>query len=550
MAHDSTLPLGIKAETVARYLAGGTLAGAGSAAAINLVRLIKEMDRRRAEARQPSETDENTIVLTLPKRADSSMSYAGPPARYMLPQYGKDSGRGAVKTDGNVGFEYASDPPPSKGRVSPEAGIAVPDSPAQTKTGTIEKNDIPITVRPGKSSPQLRHHSRGTFDHSVKQGSNWPTLTVSMLATGAGGGIGYALVDKIYENRRLKHEQRELDSAKTDYLDLLAKKQGEAPLEKEARSDRTFSLIDLPMGVAALSLLLGSGGTAYITKKIMEEMDKTQQPKVPKPQVKRIIFQSPQGQSDVAEPELNEAKAAQDQSEVFDAALGIYCDILSGTPSVLGHEKVAAHYEKNGGSPADLVKLAVEDFDRLMATLRAPENRDLRRLLVGAGMETHPVLRHFRWAAKMPVMEGMADRKLYNLVTQAFRPAAPQPLREDVATALAGVHPEMLKQAGILTAMNPSLANIMASFYGSTIANKVEKDPTASGTDTPESVAAEPAANGTPVAPAVADPEARAREILENLEIDAADPRAAEFVTRNQAKIQRLVRRMAREGKL
>ena len=104
MARDSKLPLGIKAETVARYLAGGALAGAGTAAAINLVQLIKEMDRRRAEAKQPSETDESTIVLTLPKKADTSLSYAGPPSRFVLPAYGAQPA-GTNKTDGNVGYE-------------------------------------------------------------------------------------------------------------------------------------------------------------------------------------------------------------------------------------------------------------------------------------------------------------------------------------------------------------------------------------------------------------------------------------------------------------
>lgn len=539
MARDSKLPLGIKAETVARYLAGGTLAGAGTAAAINLVQLIKEMDRRRAEAHQPSETDEGTIVLTLPKRADTSLSYAGPPSRFILPAYGAQPA-GSVKTDGNVGYENVSEPPASRGRVNPEQGMAVDASPRQIKTGKIEKS-VPVTVKPGKARPQLRHHT-GTFGNSVKQG-NWPTLTLSMLAAGGGGGLGYLLVDKIYENRRLKQKQQELETARTEYLDQLSQKQSTV-LEKGAR-EQTFNLIDLPLGVAALALILGSGGTAYFTKKILEESDKAQLPKVPKPQVKRIIFQSPPGQS-----EIGEAKAAQDQSEVFDAALGIFCDIVSGEPRVLGHEKVAAHYAKHGGDPADLVKLAVSDFDKLLATLQAPENRPLRQLLVRAGMEQHPVLKHFRWSAKLPVLEGMADRKLYELVTKAFQPGTPAAFKNAMAHVLAGVHPELLKEAGILSSLSPNLASIMASFYGSTLAKKVDKDEPAAPTETPEAVAGEPAAAGTPVATAVADPEDRARQVLEDLEVDAADPAAADFVVKNQAKIQRLLRRMAREGKL
>lgn len=541
MARESKLPLGVKAETVARYLAGGALAGAGTAAAINLVQLIKEMDRRRAEAKQPSETDESTIVLTLPKKADTSLSYAGPPARFVLPAYGAQPA-GTNKTDGNVGYEYVGEPPPSNGRVDPEQGMAVDDSPRQLKTGKIEKNDIKITVKPGKAHPQLRQHN-GTFGHSVKQG-NWPTLTFSLLATGAGGGLGYMLVDKIYENRRLKQKQQELDTARTEYLDLLGQKQSTA-LEKAAARDQTFNLIDMPLGITALALLLGSGGTAYITKKILEESDKAQLPKLPKPQVKRIIFQSPVGQS-----EIGEAKAAQAQSEVFDAALGIFCDIVSGEPRVLGHEKVAAYYAEHGGDPADLVKLAVSDFDKLMATLRAPENRPLRQLLERAGMESHKVLRHFRWATKLPVLEGMADRKLYDLVTQAFKPGTPAPLKQVVAHVLAGVHPELLKEAGLLAGLSPNLASIMASFYGSTLAKKVDEETPPVPAETPEAVAGEPAAAGTPVAAATADPEERSRQILEALEVDAADPAAADFVIKNQAKIQRLLHRMAREGKL
>ena len=63
--------LEIDPSTIARYGAGGALVGAGAASLVNLVHHINMLRADRRRRRQPTDTDENTIVITRPKRASA-----------------------------------------------------------------------------------------------------------------------------------------------------------------------------------------------------------------------------------------------------------------------------------------------------------------------------------------------------------------------------------------------------------------------------------------------------------------------------------------------
>jgi hypothetical protein len=513
-AQDSGLPLNIQPDTVARFGLGGLLTGGAVASALNLVHMLRELSRQRAGAQGPTETDEGTIVLTLPQKTAAKKRRAAPTRAKGTSPY-KDQ----YITDGNIGDYNASDPPDGKGLINSEMGIKNDDSDPTTIKNVEGPNE---TTTASKKRRQVRYPS-GVY--GVKT-ANWPTLTTALLAGGAGGVLGYRLVDKIFEIKRMREKEKELSSARQEYLDMLAGGPKEAsfdsvfavPMDKEAKR-RTFSMIDMPLGIAALAFLLGSGGSAYITKRILDKMEAEQAPKERKPAVKRIVFRSaePSGEAD-----LDELKAAQAADEVFDAALGVYLDVQSGDPKVLTNEKVAQALGEAGMSAQQMLPQKPSDFDRLMLTLEA--NPKLRRLMQGAMLEAHPLARYFKWAFKLPVLSGIADRKLYSQVHRAFRPE-PEKAAEDQKFQ------DLCKEAGIF---GPSLADVAASFYGSTLAEKV-KDDNQAAQAAPEEAE---------------DPEERARAILGDLQISADDPAAADFVLRNRKKIAAILQRLADEGKI
>lgn len=512
---DMQLPFNIDPKVVARYGLGGLLTGGATAAALNLVHMIRELSRQRA-AKEPTETDESTLVLTLPGQK------VGAAARPAYTPY---------ITDGNVGEYSVCEPPASTGPVNPELGI-------------VNNKNLPVSVKRqgGTVSKSMRGKRRQGPRESGQFGvktANWPTLTAALLAMGAGGAVGYSLIDKLYEMRRLKASERELTTARQEYLDLLAKDKEAAvndlfalPVEKLALfGDRkkTFGMIDFPLGLAALAFLLGTGGSAYLTKRILDQLGAKKEPKGVQPAVKRIIFRSEPGAGDAVlegEPKaaesIDELEKAQEADEVFDAALGVYMDIMSGEPAVLADKAVVAKLAETGETPAGFAKSAAADFDTLMATLQA--NPQLRQLLQGALMESHPIVKHFKWATKIPGLQQIADAMLYKKVHQIFKPATPAAPK----TASELKWQELCKQAGILA---PRLADIAASFYGSTLASKIDEEP--------DAVAAKPE-----------DPEERARKLLGGLRLLAQDMPSAQFIMRNKAVIVKILKQLAAEGKI
>jgi hypothetical protein len=514
-AEESGLPMNIRPDTVARFGLGGLLTGGAAASALNLVHMIKEMSRRREEAQGPTETDESTLVLTLPQQKTASKR---------RPWSGRAQGSTPHKdsyiTDGNVGDYNASDPPASEGKVNPEDGITNADS-DPTKIKKVEGPNETSTV--SKKRRQVRYPS-GSY--GIKT-ANWPTLTAALLASGAGGALGYRLVDKVFEVKRIKNKEKELEGARQEYLDMLAGDKTASldelfavPMDKEAQR-RNFGVIDMPLGIAALAFLLGSGGSAYITKRILDNMEAGGAPKIKKPAVKRIVFRTSETPAE-GDTDVEELKAAQAADEVFDAALGVYLDICSGEPKVLGNEKVAQALSQAGLSPAGIIPQNSTDFDRLLMTLEA--NPKLRQLMQGAMLDTHPIAKHFKWAFKLPGLSNIADQSLYRQVHKAFKPG--EKAAEDQKFQ------DLCKEAGIF---GPSFADVAASFYGSTLAEKIKGEQPEAEQEAPEEES---------------DPEVRARSILGDLQISADDPSAAQFVLKNKKKIAMILQRLAEEGKI
>ena len=350
-----------------------------------------------------------------------------------------------------------------------------------------------------------------TFGPDMEKTANWQTLVASLLAAGGGGMAGYALIDKLFEMKRMRELESQVEQAKEEYLDKLmlagedekigmAKQAGLSDLFGDRQGEPSFSKLDYPMGIAVLAALLGAGGSAWLTKRFLDKQDEDDF-KPPKPiRVKRVVFKT-------AAAEEKEASDREIDPEILPAALGVFLDICSGEPTVVGSEKVAEAMQELDMKPSDLYKQAGEDFDRFILTLK--QSPQLRKQLRDMSMDVHPVLRYFKWAAGLPFLSDMADSRLYDELSYEYGPRrADNPL-------------------------NIKYASVLDSLIGSMAAEKA--------LDSARGVLS----NGQP-----AEEKPELEDIIRELEIGAADPNAEEFVAQNKAKIVAVLQRLAEEGKL
>lgn len=213
-------------EGVKQWTAAGALAGVPIAA---LYKLMSEFKNERATRKMqygPSETDENTIVLTLPKHAAATLCKrlgCATPAHYKCAQQ----------------------------------PVAAPDN-----------------------SPDPM---------------GW---ALKIIGAGAGGLGTYALINELYKRHADAELKQEEAKAKHDMLRVMM-----GPKQADTKSARSNSIWDPTLGTAILLSLLGTGGTAYLTKKILDERAEASDPAaVAIPKVKRIVFR---GQSAKTAEELS-----------------------------------------------------------------------------------------------------------------------------------------------------------------------------------------------------------------------------------------------------
>ena len=470
--------MNIDMPVVARYGLGGLGLGAGTAAGLSLINMIKRLREERA---QEEDTDEGTIVLTLPKRA-SDYSEAGIGQPTVTP--GQD----------NRPAEYEG-----------EEGI-IEEGGMVTTSGKADKVTTNSHELGTNNAGQMRQPS-GQFGDKIYKTAAWPTLTAALLAGGAGTAVGYKLIDQIYQNRMMKKKEEELDLAKQEYLDMLTK----ASSDKEAGD---FNIWDYPAGLGALALILGSGGTAFLTKRVLDEHARSPEGAEPT-KIKRIVFRSEPagmeaaGDDSVEQQPTEELKAAsaegEENKEIVKAALGVYLDVCGSKYDILKVAYVDEELTKCDLSAGDLYKMAGSSYNDLMATLQA--NPELRQLITKASMEQHPVLKYFKWTSGLPGISGYADKKIYQNVADTFGQTGE-------------------KVAGILDL----LSGITASTIGSNIA---EKDDGKSRLQKMKDRR---------------DPEGIEED--EPIDIEAGDPEAEKFVLKNKAQILKAIETLKAQGKL
>jgi len=454
--------MNISTPTVLRYGLGGLGLGAGAASALSLINMLKRM--REDNKEESKETDDKTIVLTLPRKQASDLSEAGIDQPVETPE-----------TTKMVNKE--------------EDGVANNNMVTSTDgAGTVKRVAKETTCT---NSGQIREFD-GRYSLKIQKTANWPTLTAALLAGGAGTIAGYKVVDKVYEMRRMKEKEQELEAAKQEYLDMLSKASSAG--EKTAEGG-DFSVWDYPAGLGALALILGSGASAYITKRVLDEHARPQEPEELQ-KIKRIVFRSapPIGAEDkTASADDHEGK------EIIKAALGVMLDICGSKHDILKTAYVAEAIDKLGMNAGDLYKMAASDYSNLMATLQA--NPDLRKLITRATMEQHPILKYFKWTAGMPGVRGYADNKIYEGVANAL--GQPQQKVANLVDLLKGV---------------------AVSTIGSNIAEKDNKPVVEEKKEEP-----------------VAD---------EGIDVEVEDPEAAKFVLENEEKIRKVIETLRVRGQI
>lgn len=463
--------IAIDPTTVARHAAGGMLMGGSTAALISLLHSINLRRRQQKELRDPDESDENTIVIRLPGNKHAAVSC--------------DEGM-------PVSVKHVDKPKASNKRV-----------PA-------------LTYRKGyyKSQPMLK---------TLEKAADWQTLAASILGATGGGILGYKIIDSAYQRsvqRKLKEQER---AARQEMLNAMLAKSGsvlsafDLPMDKEAREKSRFSYLDAPFAVAALMTLLGSGGTAYITKKVLDSKLEEQQKAFKPPKVQRIVFKS----ATAAGPD--EVQATPDDLECVQASVAVAMDMLDTERKLASCPDVKAELDTAGQTMDQLYKWAQQDVDPLIAYLQS--NPKLRRALQRAWMEQHPVLRHFKGVVDLPGISHIADKKLYGKTNE-------------LGNQIGGLSRQTLKRIvdafGVRSTQAKTAGFVLPSFVGSVLAEKAVSSIAGS------KPATEPAEEELS--------KENVQEILRNIQLSATDPKAAAYLEANQEKIRALLGRMAMRG--
>jgi len=372
--------------------------------------------------------------------------------------------------------------------------------------------------------------------------ANWQTLTAALLAGGAGAAGGYTLVDKLVQDRRQAALDEELEAAKQEYLDMLMNPKtafaqlfhlgaGTEPEELEKTAENTFHALDYPLGLGALAFILGSGGTAYLTKQVLDEMDRSQGNLKPQgllgkgqPRLSKLVIRS--GQPDAMPLEEEEEKLSSDQAHnqlLVGAALGVQYDVMGGEAKILNCEKVSAELTKAGSSADELYKAAANGGHWLVSLLDSlPESvsHSIQHRLAN----TSGAYKSLSWIPGMKAVGRFAvKRKIRNSVPQPssmlnlFKGSEAVPVVED---------PEKLASV---------IGSVMTSFFGSSLAE-------GQGAHSPQTPDVTVSGEGQEPPP----PE----EIVERLKVVAEGDQAESFVADNSAALHQTLLEMAGKGQL
>lgn len=380
--NEPTLPGGINANDVLRYLAGGA---AGGTALGSIALALRAHATKKREAEQLKDEAASTLTFDLPSDLKA--------AEYEVkkPNYDGD------------------------------------------QTGSFKKS---VKVEGSK-----RRASNGKYDTDKR--ANWQTAAAALLAGGIGAGGAYMGLNALYDKYQIAKAEKELEEAQREYLDILnpssavgddldevdqykaitdnitEDEEGAAIIDTKKAADQdfgSFGAAHAPGALAALLGLLGIGGTAYGVKSLLDNANPVDKPVGPKG-ITRVVFDDPNS------PNFKEASAGD-----IVASTAVMLDVISGDPVTTGSPEMAPLLKAAGLTPADLYKSAMvtpellesaeyKDTENLLNLLSKHE--DVRRGLQRVGMNSRPILKHFKWTLDLPFVGDYADKKLYEHMSTA-----------------------------------------------------------------------------------------------------------------------------------
>jgi len=320
----------------------GLLGGAGVGAAANLLRSYVEM-------RKPTkkETDDETIVLTLPSKAASASC-------------GGYSGMDAAK-------------------------------PGESKVVSTSKGGVQQMRDAGKFGKRIGKPKQEKEGVKCAEGGNpgpnsVGTIVANALGLTAGSLLSYEAVSRLFDAMNERRLKRKLKAAQQAYVDAMtgASKRAElvssvfapveraigpVPMEKSAWSpldwipDPASNAIRYPAAFYLLALLAGTGATAYVTKKVMDKQFPEEKLRKDINRPTRIVFRTDGEKPSLLEGEKgSEKEASAETCAAVTALLPIYMDIVEGAPK----RTLAAPYVKMaaaaGTDSAGLMKIAATDL--------------------------------------------------------------------------------------------------------------------------------------------------------------------------------------------
>jgi len=332
-----------------RAAAGGGI-GATVAALVSLVHSMRTGIKERAEAKNELEPDENTIVLTLPSKK-----------------------------------AFVNDGPCNK--IKKKEG-------SKTKHTAAVYNDQFRNPPNGRFSNKINKYAedKATADQKV-----WATIFAIL-----GGAGGYMGVNSVYNKYRKNYLNKELERSKKEYLDQVIPQMNKVSgfVEKAFGFDTVRNRIngqtkkaqftgfrdyasslgkkvgikatDNALAYALLFLLAGTGGTAYLTKRILDahrerlEGDSyTYRP----PKLNRVIFKSQPGT--IESPETSDAPIASsmtpEEEDHVKAAFWVIHDVVSGRNCLDKQPDLASIFKQHNTSVekiAEKLDKSTDIFDK------------------------------------------------------------------------------------------------------------------------------------------------------------------------------------------
>ena len=472
--------VGADARTVGNFAAGGLAVGLGAGSIIELIRAIRSASRDQKARRVPGATDENTIVLTLPPKT-------------------------AEVIDDFALFE---------------AG----------KLEVISKQAAPY----------------------APPGGAW-TLAYSGL--GAAGGVagGMTLMAYLASKYREAELKRQVDAARKAYISALSGEPVEGDEETKAAFADLENLFELPgqqektaegkydpfgpsgwiLGLPLLMSLVGAGGTAYFTKRILDERrreeDAENEKNMVTPPVSRIILKSASGR-DLSIDE-------------FKAAVNLAAQGYRGDVGYLDQHDIKMAAAEYGLSPDAILKKAQEDIGNLVDDIASKYPKLWSSLVTNAaagnggvsGFMANNFPLAFRTAVNLPGFNWLSRK----VVGKGLQSLADTPRKSPVATAIRSGAKAIDNDGAPLSSKLAAL-NVASLLAGATGAKVLDEGP-----------------SSEEIAKDLANELERREPKIEKwhkeegkVSVQPDDEDAQVYIAKNPEKIKKLIQQLAASGRL